>query len=262
MLIKFIHSMEREMSREITSLQETIDRLHARLQQTLRALYTLHANGNDEMAVIALSRVEILNTRIAELNALLDSFDAEDAARAARLSADEPAHDMTTVVPVLRTEDDVIIDDPDDDDVEMEYRGTLVALVIGLVILALVMLFGGRALQQYTKFKHSQEVSAVVESSSATPQGISLGVADLEPAIVTAEPVVVKTANITTVTYIVQPGDTLWSIAEHQLGHGSEWGTVYGQNASTIGDNPNLIFPGQSLTLSKVSVGSDTITGE
>lgn len=47
--------------------------------------------------------------------------------------------------------------------------------------------------------------------------------------------------------YIVQPGDNLWDISRHQFGDGSRWTEIYQNNQSVIGDNPNLIHPGQQL---------------
>jgi len=47
-------------------------------------------------------------------------------------------------------------------------------------------------------------------------------------------------------TYTVQPGDTLFGIAQQFLGSGSQWPQVYQENSSQISD-PNLIYPGQVL---------------
>lgn len=49
-------------------------------------------------------------------------------------------------------------------------------------------------------------------------------------------------------TYTVQAGDCLWNIAKKQLGDGSRWTEIYGLNRDKVG-NPNLIHPGQVLTL-------------
>ncbi|MDO4295017.1 MAG: LysM peptidoglycan-binding domain-containing protein [bacterium] len=50
------------------------------------------------------------------------------------------------------------------------------------------------------------------------------------------------------VTYTVQRGDCLWNIAKKQLGKGSRWQEIYQLNKDKI-NNPNLIYPGQVLTL-------------
>lgn len=54
---------------------------------------------------------------------------------------------------------------------------------------------------------------------------------------------------------LVRPGDSLWVIAERELRPGAtdravvaSVAALYAANRLTIGDNPNLIFPGQRLT--------------
>jgi nucleoid-associated protein YgaU len=51
-----------------------------------------------------------------------------------------------------------------------------------------------------------------------------------------------------TITYIVKPGDTLSGIAKWFSLHG--YGALYAANRSVIGSNPNLIFPGERITIS------------
>ncbi|MFJ9470380.1 transglycosylase family protein [Streptomyces caniferus] len=46
--------------------------------------------------------------------------------------------------------------------------------------------------------------------------------------------------------YTVKAGDTLAKIAK---AHGTDWKSVYKDNKSVIGGNPNLIFPGQKLNV-------------
>jgi LysM repeat protein len=49
-------------------------------------------------------------------------------------------------------------------------------------------------------------------------------------------------------TYVVRSGDTLSTIAERQSVKGG-WKTLFGLNRNVIGSNPNLIMPGQQLSL-------------
>ncbi len=51
-----------------------------------------------------------------------------------------------------------------------------------------------------------------------------------------------------TITYTVKPGDTLSGIAEWFSLHG--YGALYAANMSVIGANPNLIIPGEHITIS------------
>ncbi|MEU3403696.1 transglycosylase family protein [Streptomyces sp. NPDC006670] len=67
----------------------------------------------------------------------------------------------------------------------------------------------------------------------------------------TGTPVSMPSPTGTTVLpnpYVVAPGDSLSSIAGHQHVEGG-WQALYETNRQTVGGNPNLIFPGQRLTL-------------
>ncbi|MDD2979525.1 MAG: LysM peptidoglycan-binding domain-containing protein [Hespellia sp.] len=50
-------------------------------------------------------------------------------------------------------------------------------------------------------------------------------------------------------TYTVVKGDCLWNIAKKLLGSGAKYTAIYNANVSVIGGNPNLIYPGQVLTI-------------
>ena len=47
-------------------------------------------------------------------------------------------------------------------------------------------------------------------------------------------------------TYTVKSGDTLSKIGQH---HGVAWREIYEANKDVIGDNPDKIFPGQTLRI-------------
>ena len=51
--------------------------------------------------------------------------------------------------------------------------------------------------------------------------------------------------------YVVKSGDSLWQIAERELGKGARWPEIYELNKAVIGDNPDLIYPGQRYILPK-----------
>ncbi|MFJ9179531.1 transglycosylase family protein [Streptomyces sp. NPDC102360] len=53
-------------------------------------------------------------------------------------------------------------------------------------------------------------------------------------------------------TYEVHAGDNLWDIAEAQNVHGG-WDALYERNKETVGTDPDLILPGQSLDLGDVT---------
>lgn len=85
-------------------------------------------------------------------------------------------------------------------------------------------------------------------------------VADLTAVVVAAHPVTVKHPARETVMrpvipvlrrYTVRPGDTLTAIAARFLGNPGDWGYLYHLNIRVISD-PNLIYPGETLTVSRV----------
>jgi LysM repeat protein len=57
---------------------------------------------------------------------------------------------------------------------------------------------------------------------------------------------VAATAGI--IHYTVHSGDSLSSIAQKKCGTSSSWSSIYSQNKAVLGNNPNLILPGQRLT--------------
>jgi len=47
----------------------------------------------------------------------------------------------------------------------------------------------------------------------------------------------------------VQAGDSLWSLAEQHLGDGMRWSELYRENRTSIGDCPDLMYPGAILVI-------------
>jgi LysM repeat protein len=58
-----------------------------------------------------------------------------------------------------------------------------------------------------------------------------------------------KPATSTARTYTVKKGDCLWNIAKKYYGSGAQYTKIYNANRGVIGSNPNLIYPGQVLTI-------------
>jgi PKD repeat protein len=57
------------------------------------------------------------------------------------------------------------------------------------------------------------------------------------------------TAGSEAITYVVAPGDTLWSIAQRVLGSGIYWREIFERNRDIIGSDPNLLRIGIELEI-------------
>lgn len=80
---------------------------------------------------------------------------------------------------------------------------------------------------------------------------ISIQIAAAKP-VATVEPQREETASpapATAQTYSVQKGDCLWNIAKRFYGNGAKYTIIYNANRDVVGGNPNLIYPGQVLTI-------------
>ena len=69
-----------------------------------------------------------------------------------------------------------------------------------------------------------------------------------QPPTVTVEQERETSTAPATKTYTVQKGDSLWAIAAKYYGKGAEYSKIFEANGDKI-SNPNLIYPGQVLTL-------------
>lgn len=60
-------------------------------------------------------------------------------------------------------------------------------------------------------------------------------------------------------TYQVMPGDSLWHIAEQQLGDPFLWFSIYESNRDVLGPDPDVIFPSTVLELPVESAASEQL---
>ncbi len=133
--------------------------------------------------------------------------------------------------------------------------GLVPAIVLLALIAAVVTVLAIRVVASGNR--HS-DASAAHQSSgqhtSAPPSTAtgSMGVAGLTAGSSSATPA--QPAASTTaatrppLTYVVQPGDNLWSIAAWFKMQG--YADLYARNKAVLGDNPRLIHPGQRITIS------------
>lgn len=66
-----------------------------------------------------------------------------------------------------------------------------------------------------------------------------------------ARPALSPAARTALRTYTVRPGDYLSAIALRLCGHANDWAGLYAANRHLIGTDPDLIFPGQRLAVTR-----------
>jgi hypothetical protein len=144
------------------------------------------------------------------------------------------------------------------------HAGTLLAgLTLSIVILAALL----------PGWAEAQEVDTDAVSIETAPDtnNDQTNVADnrADEATTTATTSTVTTTTTSQSAYepaaalVIEPGDSLWAIAQEQLGPeatpqqvAQETGRIYGLNRERIGEDPNLILPGQELLLTQ---GSESV---
>ncbi|WP_446750639.1 transglycosylase family protein [Streptomyces sp. WZ-12] len=93
--------------------------------------------------------------------------------------------------------------------------------------------------------------AALLPAITATALAVSTGQASArsDPSDAPAAPPTQAPEKSSPSTYTVRAGDTLSLIAERHLGDSRRWPHLYEINKDTIGPNPDVIQPGQRLTL-------------
>ena len=105
---------------------------------------------------------------------------------------------------------------------------------MSMVLGAVVVLLVGGLLFNYLKTAKSNPVNEQANVSSSATESAKI-----------------ETPEIKTNPgeYTVKAGDSLWKIAAEQTGSGYNWTKIYELNKKLVGQNPNLIYPGQKLVL-------------
>lgn len=95
-------------------------------------------------------------------------------------------------------------------------------------------------------FVASSQVSSTTAALASQPPAVT---ATAQPAPRTAHPAAHPEAATGTVRYAVQPGDSLWQIAEAQLGDGHRFREIVALNANLLHRGADFLRPGWVLTL-------------
>jgi LysM repeat protein len=112
------------------------------------------------------------------------------------------------------------------------------AVLVGFLLFC----FGGLTMVYFNNF-HAPIPATISVTQEATVETA------VDP--VEAEERTVTVAQVKVRTVVVVKGDTLWDIAERELGDATRWPELWSENQDQI-DNPDLIFPGQVLTITTI----------
>lgn len=138
--------------------------------------------------------------------------------------------------------------------------GALVSGAVAATALAVMVLAGG------STARGAAAPDSVVVAQSTQSAAVSPKTAEAKPPVVAeeaaapvVEPVTAAAIEVAPlpvvvppVTYVVQPGDNLIIIAKWFDLHG--FGELYEANKAVLGANPDLIYPGQVITISAAGV--------
>ena len=133
-------------------------------------------------------------------------------------------------------------------------------LVLGGVFLGVLLVAGVTVAVKDNSNTHRTAVHNVAAVGSTSPTSASTAPAPATtsaalvptvPAVATTNPVV-TVVRVALLTYVVKPGDNLTIIAAWFHQHG--YGALYERNKAVLGANPDLIHPGQRITISAAGV--------
>jgi nucleoid-associated protein YgaU len=121
--------------------------------------------------------------------------------------------------------------------------------IIGFIIAILLVSFGaigGLLNSTPTAPTHTRPVASA--PATHKPMADHIKLAPIAKAATHHITHTVKRGGTTVKRYVVKAGDSLWTIAQHHLGNGNAWHTLFQLNHAHI-SNPNVIHVGQVLTL-------------
>ncbi len=121
-------------------------------------------------------------------------------------------------------------------------------LLGGVIALGGVRDATARAVSTPSAASGTGAVATVAAKATEVTGRASLASAAIAADTVLRIPALVIDAQPATTLYTVQPGDTLWGLAERFYGNGANWRTIYNANLSLI-TNPPWIYVGQVFSI-------------
>ena len=115
------------------------------------------------------------------------------------------------------------------------------AAMLGLALGFSVVLRGQSLASNAAPSAGGRPTFVIGAAASPVPRG--------SPSPVGTEPAPLSVGSATTSDYVVQPGDTLRSIAENVYGDADQWPRIYDANRDLIGPDPDALQAGMRLRI-------------
>jgi nucleoid-associated protein YgaU len=135
-------------------------------------------------------------------------------------------------------------------------RRTQIAVVLTVLVVALAIVGVYSATHKSTTTASAKSVAKSIAPAGASKTPAVPVAGTSSPASVAPAPSSTAgssaAAKVPSLTYVVQPGDNLTVIAAWFHMHG--YGELYDANLAVIGSDPDLIHPGQRITISSTGM--------
>lgn len=134
------------------------------------------------------------------------------------------------------------------------YAAAVIIVMIALIILFLMMQRGDDSLEQTASSNAGDQTEQVIEAPSSADQETEQDAAAQEPDQTVEEESPPPSSGspppgeVETETYTVQSGQSLWNIAESQLGNPYLWPVIYHLNQDVL-ENPNQLLANADIEI-------------
>ncbi len=173
------------------------------------------------------------------------------------LSREEPEEEeQEKIAPVLPDESKHAKEVQKSGSMRWSYAAAVIVVMIAFIVLFYMMQRGGESVEETTTPDQTEQVvpatpsdeetESTQESTAETEETVS----EEQPSDQPAEPP--PQDEIGTESYSVQPGQSLWEIAESELGNPYLWPAIYEMNQDLL-DNPNQLLADADIAIPSFS---------
>lgn len=168
--------------------------------------------------------------------------------------ASQPQKEQPKVVPLLKDESKMAEEVQKSGGFKWSYAAAVIIVVIALIILFLMMQRSGETLEE-TASTGNQTEQVIEPSTSGEDASDEPAAEEPQPAVDEESPPSTSGPppnELETETYTVESGQSLWDIAETELGNPYLWPVIYHLNENVL-DNPNQLASNANIEIPSFS---------